>query len=353
MTKGSGFSVSGYVVRFCTRYGECNHKSSTKPVCPNPTDTEFYINPNVSLKNLEKSPLTAAHNNGHVIGYCSFAIKTSNGIFVECFIDDAYYIECMRRRYEEHINMYNKYLDSFETYLKKNLCSFSLSHCAQTNEVKHIALVDTPARIGTAVDYTPNSSVLLKRRAENIHISDIIASHSTVYLSASDRKDYLIANAKLSHNRNDIVFINASKKRKMSEITENDIDDVIIRLLKKRKLPKTENNDINNENPEFITYKRPKLDETTTTRNNNKDNPSLMEAVTEGFKGVMAILKANSKMLEDSQMQETQEKHQEPPPVSTAAITIDAAKPAVLSFTDIPEEKLDYIIDLIMNKNKK
>ena len=212
MVVGGGYYVKGYVVRYCTDEGHCNHDSITCIDCPNPTDTVYYVNPNEQLENLVGKPLIVTHNENFVIGHCLTEAKSPKGIFIVCQIDDAYYLESIRRRFKEHRERYNKDLQSFETYLKKTLSSFSLSHSPKEKTVKHIALVDTPGRKGTAVDYIPNTSVVLKRRPNNLHISDIIASHSTAYLPVSDRKEYLIANARLSYNQNDTVYINANRK---------------------------------------------------------------------------------------------------------------------------------------------
>lgn len=60
--------------------------------CPNPTDTKYYDNPNEILENLAGKPLIVAHNERYVIGWCTTEIKSPNGIFIMCNIDDAYFL---------------------------------------------------------------------------------------------------------------------------------------------------------------------------------------------------------------------------------------------------------------------
>lgn len=201
--------VSGYVVRFCGARS-CTH--SSKEGCPNATDTKYYINPEDNL-NIVGSPLVVAHNRRFVVGKCVSQVKTGTSLYLRCVIDDAYFLESLRRRFDDYKDNYNSNV-TFETFCKKTLSSFSLSHEVNTKAVRHVSLVDTPGRQGTAVDYKMESGrVVLKRRAENQFISDIIASHSSAYLSTADRTSYLLKSTSLSHNPTDLCYINASRTR--------------------------------------------------------------------------------------------------------------------------------------------
>lgn len=212
--------VSGYVVRFCGA-GSCAHNSSEG--CPNATDTKYYIDPEDNL-DVVGVPLVVAHNKRFVVGKCISQVKTAAGLFLRCVVDDAYFLESLRRRFDDYKDNYNSNV-TFETFCKKTLSSFSLSHEVNTKVVRHVSLVDTPGRQGTTVDYETNLRIVLKRRAENQFISDIVASHSAAYLPTADRTSYLLKSTSLSHNPNDVCYINASRNKmdyqdQFSEATE-------------------------------------------------------------------------------------------------------------------------------------
>ena len=199
--------VSGYVVRFCGA-SSCSHTSSEN--CPNATDTKYYINPEDHL-NVTGTPLVVAHNSKFVVGKCISQVKTKISLFLRCVINDIYFLDSLRRRFNDYKDNYNSNI-TFETFCKKTLSSFSLSHEVNTGVVRHVSLVDTPGRQGTAVDYKKNLGLVLVRRPENQFISDIIATHSAAYLTTTDRASYLLKSTSLSHNPTDICYINASRK---------------------------------------------------------------------------------------------------------------------------------------------
>lgn len=199
--------VFGYIVRFCDDWS-CSHTNDR--TCSNATTSKYYIDPEDDI-NITGVPLVVVHNEKFIVGKCSEQVKTDKGIFIKCVIDDAYFKECLERRYVNYKNTYNATI-SFETFCKKTLSSFSLSHEVNSNKVRHVSLVDTPGRKGTAVNYITKSGLLLKRRANNQYISDVIASHSAAYLPVADRTDYLVHNTILSYNPGDVCYINASRK---------------------------------------------------------------------------------------------------------------------------------------------
>ena len=206
--------VSGYVVRYCTE-PDCRHVDDGR--CTNPVSSKYYIDPKDGgqLRKILGTKLVVAHDDRHVIGQCVLEDRRSNeGIYIKCLIDDVYLIECMQRRFADYVEKYNPRFPNLETFWKKVLSSFSLSHCLQTGEVTHVSLVDTPGRIGTSVVYTPVTDirdVVLVRRPENLHISDIVSSHSTYAAYAPDRQDYLIRNTVHSKAPTDLVYLTASR----------------------------------------------------------------------------------------------------------------------------------------------
>lgn len=200
--------VTGYVARFCTD-AACAHDDSS-PDCSNNVTSRFYIDPAERLNILDK-PLVVTHNDRFIVGRCVMQASTSKGLLLKCRIDDAYFLESLRRRYDDFKENYNPAIPDFETYCKKTLSSFSLSHNNASKVVRHVSLVDTPGRLGTAVTYTMNPEVVLKRRLENEHISDIVASHSSAYTTQNDRRPYLVRNDQYSHTPSDLCYINAQR----------------------------------------------------------------------------------------------------------------------------------------------
>lgn len=203
-------NVIGYAVRFCEDKS-CSHSSADGNCC-NRTSSKYFVDPSNTSLIAKGTPLVIAHDQKHVVGHCSFQHNTCSGILLSCEIDDYYFLECLKRRFDDFVLKYNPAISTFENYCKKTLCSFSLSHIPSSNSVRHISLVDTPGRKGTAVNYIKNQRVILKRRAENVHISDIIASHSTAYANLTDRRSYLLENDGLSYSPGDLCYINASRQ---------------------------------------------------------------------------------------------------------------------------------------------
>lgn len=208
--------VTGFVARFCEDTA-CTHDGSNSE-CSNQKTSRFYINPEEHLDILNK-PLVVTHNDKYVIGRCTLQLTTAKGLLLRCEIDDVYFLESLRRRFDDFKDNYNPTIPNFETFCKKTLCSFSLSHNCVTKDVRHVSLVDTPGRLGTAVTYRSNPRVVLKRRTENQHISDIVASHSTAYTSQNDRRSYLIRNDKYSHSPSDLCYINAQRALSTTQST--------------------------------------------------------------------------------------------------------------------------------------
>lgn len=200
--------VEGYVVRFCES-PHCTHRNSEG--CPNAEDTKYYIDPKNEGLIFVGAPLVVAHDPRHVVGRCTRSLRDAKGIVVECVLDDYYLLECLKRRFDDFVEKYNPEIATLANYCKKTLCSFSLSHNPTNNRVNHISLVDTPGRKGTVVEYKNCNEVILKRRLENEHISDIVASHSTAYVGQNGRRDYLLINDKFSYRAGDLCYINASK----------------------------------------------------------------------------------------------------------------------------------------------
>ena len=200
--------VVGYAARFCTAPG-CDHNASSDCCC-NVIDSKYYINSSEEL-DIVGVPLVVGHNNRHVVGSCIRQNKTAEGILLVCQIDDVYFLDSLRRRFDEFKENYNASIPNFETFCKKTLCSFSLSHNRLTKHVKHVSLVDTPGRIGTAVIYKTKPGLLFKRRPDNYYISDIIATHSTAFSYQGDRKKYLLQNDSFSHSPGDLSYINAQR----------------------------------------------------------------------------------------------------------------------------------------------
>ncbi|KAK3761549.1 hypothetical protein RRG08_010273 [Elysia crispata] len=201
--------VSGYVVRYCTIPG-CDHTGEPDGRCSNVIGSRVYVDPAQKLL-IKDKPLVISHNDKHVVGRCVQQIDAPDGILLTCVLDDAYLLESLRRRYDDFRDNYNPSIPDFETYCKKTLCSFSLSHNSATMDVRHVSLVDTPGRYGTAVEYKVDAGVVLKRRAENQFISDIVASHSTAFMPLGDRKAYLLRNDQLSFNPGNLCYINANR----------------------------------------------------------------------------------------------------------------------------------------------
>ena len=286
--------VSGYIVRFCETKS-CPH--SSRKSCPNATDSKYYINPEVNL-NIKGVPLVVAHNSKFVIGKCIFQIKTTISLYLRCIIDDVYFLECLRRRFDDYKDNYNSDI-TFETFCKKTLSSFSLSHEVNTGVIRHISLVDTPGRQGTTVDYKKNLNIVLVRRLENQFISDIIATHSAAYLTTADRTEYLLKSTSLSHNPTDVCYINASRNMdyqdQFHEATE------IYKILKSLKankdttapsnikpIKRTRDDDDNDENTTENSNKKTKRDDLLT-------QPMIVEAmkngIQEGITAAMEIIK--------------------------------------------------------------
>ncbi|GFR77378.1 hypothetical protein ElyMa_003966700 [Elysia marginata] len=213
-------NVVGYVVRFCES-PNCAHTSAGN--CPNVKSSKFYVEPSAGFDIVDK-PLVVAHDPRHVVGRCVSATHMSGGILIECVLDDYYLIECLRRRFHDFADKYNPDIGTFENFCKKTLCSFSLSHNPRTNRVYHVSLVDTPGRKGTVVRYKHIDGGLLKRRAENEFVSDIVASHSTAYASQTGRRNYLLDNDKLSHLPGDLCYINAAKDLDMPKRTSSTME---------------------------------------------------------------------------------------------------------------------------------
>ncbi len=201
--------VEGYAIRYCTRPG-CTHRSNTG--CPNPEDTKFYVDPRKGLRDICGVRLVVAHDDGHVVGRCTFEDSSDgNGIFVRCEVDDAYLFEAMSRRHNIYKEKYNSDIPSLETLWKKIMTSFSLAHNPESGVVRHVSLVDSPGRVGTAVTYARRPEIVLKRRPENLYISDLVSSQSTAAQNAPDRNHYLWRNTLFSHRPNDTVYLTASR----------------------------------------------------------------------------------------------------------------------------------------------
>lgn len=211
--------VVGYIACFCTTPG-CAHKNGDDR-CSNPKDSRYYVDPDKEDFKITGVDLVVAHENDYVVGACVAAVRTDRGIVLRCRIDDAYYLESMQRRFANYRKKYNDKIPSFVTFCKKVLSSFSLSHNVDTREVGHVSLVDTPGRIGTAVVYTENPSIVLKRRAANQHISDVVATHSAAYLTVSDRARYHIRNTRFSHNPKDDCYLRANRQLSTSTMSSN------------------------------------------------------------------------------------------------------------------------------------
>ena len=214
--------IEGYAVRYCTRPG-CSHRSDGGN-CTNPEDTKYYVDPRVGLRDICGVRLVVAHDDGHVVGRCTFEDSSDGrGIFVRCEMDDAYLFEAMSRRYDIYKEKYNSDIPSPETLWKKIMTSFSLAHNPDTGVVRHVSLVDSPGRVGTAVSYARRPEILLKRRPENLYISDLVSSQSTAAQNASDRNQYLWRNTLYSHRPNDTVYLTASRNT-MSRHHQSDFD---------------------------------------------------------------------------------------------------------------------------------
>ena len=212
-------NVSGYVVRFCPNKA-CKHTTDTCCNSNSPSN-QYYIDRDEVL-NIVGVPLVVAHDTESVIGRCVWQKNIPDGILVKCVIDDTFFMECMLRRFNHYRMKYNKQIKDVESFCKKTLSSFSLSHNISSKQVRHVALVDTPGRKGTAVDYQKNNAVVLVRRSENKYITDNIASHSAAFLPVSDRKEYLIENTKYSINASDFGYISANRALKMANQFEFD-----------------------------------------------------------------------------------------------------------------------------------
>ena len=203
--------VSGYAVRFCEASG-CDH---TDPeFCSNPKGTKYYLDPLTSnLNQIKGIRLVVAHDDAYVVGTCIEEIRDpSRGIYIRCEVDDAYLVEAMKRRFDIYKGKYNKNLKSFEIYWKKVLSSFSLAHRPGDGVVKHVSLVDSPGRLGSAVTYSDKrGKILLKRRPENVHVSDVVASHTTSAAYVPDRLSYLLKNTLKSHSPKDLLYLTAGR----------------------------------------------------------------------------------------------------------------------------------------------
>lgn len=352
--------VSGYVVRFCDGRS-CSHESDE--TCPNSYGTKYYINPEDDIRAVG-APLMVAHNERLIVGKCVSQVKTDKSLYLTCEIDDAYFLESLRRRYNDYTDNYNANV-TFETFCKKTLSSFSLSHEVKSKRVRHVSLVDTPARKGTAVDYAIDQSIVLKRRAKNQYISDVIASHSAAYLPSADRTNYLLQNTSLSHNPRDVCYINAS--RKMNYQDQLDEASAIYNILKLRRSQqegkkeggcpplslkrnqKTEDDGQDNDDNLDCVSKRQKTcvsEAASTTLPITQ--PMVIEAmrdgVQQGFQAAMELFKAQFAA------QQSPPPPPEPEPAAEQPVEASRSRPTITITPD--HEALDMIVNHILGKRQ-
>lgn len=360
-------NVTGYVVRFCTARG-CHHESEEK--CSNPPSSVYYIDPDQNMV-IKDTPLVVTHNQEYIVGKCEVQVDRPEGILLRCVIDDAYFLESLRRRFEDYRGKYNPAIPDFETYCKKTLSSFSLSHCAPTKKVRHVSLVDTPGRTGTAVVYVSDPAIVLIRREKNQHISDIIASHSTAYLTVPDRKSYLLKNTSLSHNPRDLCYINAGRKmnyqddfNKATEIYN------IIKALKgetsgllapsggaiKRTRRTEDDGQDDSEDAMMSCKKRKRTDDCECAaplpakKMVSEDmveamRDSVRDSVKEGVEAALAMFKEQM-----SQRQKpAPEDPLESPPVIPEAPAVEASRPKNTTITLTPDQVAQATLDIIIN----
>ncbi|RUS70275.1 hypothetical protein EGW08_021952 [Elysia chlorotica] len=223
-------NAKGYVIRFCTNTS-CPHDRSSVGQCPNPQVDKFYVDPDGIIEPLDGVPLVIAHDDAHIVGYCKEEQISDEGHLVTCVINDEFLVETMRRRFREYIKRYNRNIGDVGVLWKKMISSFSLSHEPRTGRVKHISLVDTPGRVGTAIKYSPDPSIVLIKRPENEFIADVLSAHTAHATNSWDRNDYLCRNTRHSFEPTDIGFICA--ERNMGDFDGLDgtiIDRVVDRL---------------------------------------------------------------------------------------------------------------------------
>jgi len=304
--------IEGYAVRYCTRPG-CTHRSDGGGTCPNPEDTKYYVDPKVGLRDICGVRLVVAHDDGHVVGRCTFEDSSDGkGIFVRCEMDDAYLFEAMARRHDIYKEKYNNDIPSPETLWKKVMTSFSLAHNPATGVVRHVSLVDSPGRVGTAVTYARRPEILLKRRPENLYISDLISSQSTAAQNALDRNQYLWKNTLYSHRPNDIVYLTASRNNNnMSRNHQSDFDCGIFsqrlrdfidreerrRTTRGRRVHEYDDDSGDEDGMTPSSSKRQRVDASRDTeqqqsQQNNKNNEALMKVMMEGFKQMQETMTA-------------------------------------------------------------
>lgn len=320
-------NVVGYVVRFCTNRG-CSH--TNEETCPNLPGSKYYISPDHVI-NITGKPLVVTHNQKYIVGICKFQSTTNKGILVVCNIDDAYFMECLGRRYNDFKEKYNPNIEKFETLCKKTLSSFSLSHDRVTNDVRHVSLVDTPGRLGTAVTYIVNNGVVLKYRKDNLYISDALASHSTAYLTAADRRNYLLKNTSFSYNPEDLGYINAS--RTMNHHADFDQAAEIYKIMKAIKRTRQNENDSPEIDDGENNSKRSRANESVVPPNIQQ---VMVDAMRDGWQqsiqaamrdGVQQGINAAVEMINQQTHPHQPETTTPTPPVANTTQMIEAAKP--------------------------
>lgn len=206
---------SGYIVKFCK---ECT--SAPHDCCNDPND-ELYISPedakNRLLPNLYTTPIIFSHKNlpTNVIGHVTDAHVDAYGIFVSCYLDNATFLNLMKRYAEGYFVTELDTKDvNLPLFYKIIFPGYSLSHNPSTFETDHLAIVGTPRRKGTITTYEEIDEVPVKTDNEQnwMDISGSLYTYTLANSRIGNRKELLRENAKHSINKS-TLFIEASHNK--------------------------------------------------------------------------------------------------------------------------------------------
>lgn len=201
--------VKGWCVRLCENCE--NDRNCDKSSCPNKKDTKYYVKKEhfaVLAKRCLNKPLVINHLNHLVVGKILHAsYKEGEGIYVHASIDDEHFLACLDRSYRQY-NQKKPEINKL-AWTKNLYSSFSLS--SRDDLFDHISLVSTPGRQGTLICYFETDHKPTKYRPENQNIGDYVLGYMSVFISESDRKNYLIDSNKTSLFPNDVQFLQADR----------------------------------------------------------------------------------------------------------------------------------------------
>lgn len=206
------YNVAGYVCLFCP---DCIDNGRCSSVDGDGGDYHVSKHDKVVANMLcrrQSVPLLIHHFSDAVVGYVAGFAADHKGVYaVGAVIDNLEFLDYMRDIYEHtysHIYAGSSHC-GFEAVLKKQLTGFSLSHALETGEVAHVGLVCHPARFGTLVQYSINTTAV-PRYYNNISTVIKRLTGQVMVFHGHNHKKYLIDSLRKSRHADDTTFLNAS-----------------------------------------------------------------------------------------------------------------------------------------------